>query len=87
MDTIEGIDKVTLLTDIGSIQSSPRVSMHDFDLGYSLKLLKKLGLIDSVKIFGVPMRISKREALRQLCDAHRLQFTLRKWLAQLMQGS
>ena len=66
IDTIEGIDKVTLLTDIDSIQSSPRVSMHDFDLGYSLKLLKKLGLIDSVKIFGVPMKINKREALRQL---------------------
>ena len=66
IDTIDGIDKVVVLTDIDSIQSSPSVSMHDFDLGYSLKLLKKLGLVDSVIIFGVPMKISKKDALEQL---------------------
>ncbi len=69
IDTIEGIKKVTMLIDIDSIEPSPRISMHDFDLGYSLRLLKKLKLIDSVKIFGVPMMISKKEALEQLCAA------------------
>ena len=44
--------------------------MHDFDLGYSLKLLKKLGYIDSVKIFGVPMKIKEDEAFKQLEDAY-----------------
>ena len=43
--------------------------MHDFDLGYSLKLLKKLKLLDSVMIFGVPMRMGEREALKQLKEA------------------
>lgn len=68
IDTIEGIDRVVLLTDIDRIQRSPAVSMHDFDLGYSLKLLKKLKLVDSVKIFGVPMKIRKGDALDQLCN-------------------
>lgn len=67
IDTVQGIEKVTILSDIDSFQSSPRISMHDFDLGYSLRLLKKLKLVDSVKIFGVPTMIAKEEALEQLC--------------------
>lgn len=68
IDTIEGIDRVVLLTDIDKIRRSPVVSMHDFDLGYSLKLLKKLKLLDSVKIFGVPMKIKKEDAIGQLSE-------------------
>ncbi len=66
IDTVEGIKKVTLITDIGAIQTQRVYSMHDFDLGHALKILKKLGYIDSVRIFGVPMRISEREAIEQL---------------------
>ena len=55
--------------------------MHDFDLAYNLKLLEKIGKIDSVKIIGVPMEISEEEALDQI------QLILRKWAAQDIQGS
>jgi Ni,Fe-hydrogenase maturation factor len=67
VDTVEGIDKAMLITDIDSIKTQKIYSMHDFDLGYTLKLLKKLGYIDSVLIFGVPMKITTDEAFRQLC--------------------
>ncbi len=67
IDSVQGIKKVVLITDIDSIQPSPRISMHDFDLGYSLGLLKKLKLIDSVRIYGIPMRVSEKDALEQLC--------------------
>jgi Ni,Fe-hydrogenase maturation factor len=66
IDTVEGITKVMLLTDIDAVQTSRIYSMHDFDLGYSLKLLKKLGYIDGVRIFGVPMRIRQKDAVEQL---------------------
>lgn len=66
IDTVEGIDRVILITDIDSISTQKLYSMHDFDLGYNLKLLKKLDYIDSVKIFGVPMKMKKKEALEQL---------------------
>ena len=66
IDSVEGIDKVVLIDDIDKITTQKVYSMHDFDLGHNLKLLKKLGLIDSVLIFGVPMRISERDALKQL---------------------
>jgi hypothetical protein len=72
IDAIEGIERVVLLTDVDSIQSSPTVSMHDLDLGYSLKLLKKLKLIDSVRIFGIPMEMSQKDAFEQLYDLIKL---------------
>ncbi len=68
IDTVEGIDRVVLITDIDSIATSRVYSMHDFDLGHSLKLLKKLGYIDSVRIFGVPMKIGRKEAVSQLSE-------------------
>lgn len=66
IDTVEGIKEAKVITDIDSIITSRLYTMHDFDLGHSLKLLKKLGYIDSVRIFGVPMKISRREAIEQL---------------------
>ncbi len=66
IDSVEGIDKVVLITDIDAIKTQKIYTMHDFDLGYSLKLLKKIGMLDSVMIFGVPMKISEDDALKQL---------------------
>lgn len=68
IDTVEGIDRVVLITDIDSIATSRVYSMHDFDLGHSLKILKKLDYIDSVRIFGVPVKIRRKEAVSQLSD-------------------
>lgn len=67
IDTVEGIKEVMIIRDIDSIKTQRVYTMHDFDLGYSLKLLKKLNYIDTVTIFGVPMKISEKEALSQLC--------------------
>ncbi len=66
LDSVEGLRKATIITDIDSIMTRRIYSMHDFDLGYSLKLLKKLHYIDSVRIFGVPMRIGEKEAVEQV---------------------
>jgi Ni,Fe-hydrogenase maturation factor len=68
IDAVEGIERVTLITDIGLIKSQKICSMHDFDLGYSLKLLKKLGYVDGVRIFGVPMGMREKTALEQLSE-------------------
>jgi len=65
IDTIEGIDRVRLLDDINKIETSASCSMHDFDLSFNLKLLQKIGSLDSVLIFGVPMKSSK-DTLGQL---------------------
>src|SRR3989338_10227117 len=86
IDTAEGINKIYELTlenleDFNKLETNKIFSMHDFDLGYNLKLLKKINLIDKVKIICIPIDIPEKEAFNQL------QLILRKWVAHDMQGS
>ncbi len=64
IDTVEDIKKITIIESIDKISKTKLYSMHDFDLGYNLKILKKLNLIDSIKIIGIPMKISEEDALK-----------------------
>jgi Ni,Fe-hydrogenase maturation factor len=66
LDTVQNIDKVTIINDIEKLHTNKIYSMHDFDLALNLKLLKKLNKINSVKIIGIPMDISEDEALNQI---------------------
>jgi len=66
IDCIQQIRKVTIVTEIDKIETARIYTMHDFDLGYNLKLLKKMGYLDSVRIFGVPMKMKENEAFTQL---------------------
>ena len=86
IDAVEGIEKVQVIKlenskDFDKLNTEKIYSMHDFDLGYNLKLLKKVDLIDKVEIIALPMNIEEEEALNQI------QLILRKWVAQDMQGS
>ncbi len=66
MDAICGIKKTIIIEDIEQLDSNRIVSMHDFGLSHNLKLLKKIGYIDSVKIIGLPQKISIEDALKQV---------------------
>lgn len=63
LDSVEGIGEVMVIDSIEQLHANKVYSMHDFDLGYNLKLLKKVGKIDSVRIIGVPMGISEDEVM------------------------
>lgn len=54
IDSVVGLDEVRVLEDIEKIENSPQYSLHDLDLGLSLKLARKLGRIGKVKIICVP---------------------------------
>ena len=69
IDTVKGIKRVELIEDVDKIITDKIYSMHDFDLGYNLKLLKKMKMIDNVRIFGIPMNMKEKEAFEQLCAA------------------
>lgn len=62
IDTVMGIEKPMIFTDIDAFSSQKAYSMHDFDLGWQLKLYKKLKMIDKVSIIGIPMG-SKKEGM------------------------
>ena len=68
IDSVENIDNVTVIYNIDQIEvSNSLYTIHDLDLGYMLKLMKKVNLIDQVIIFGIPMNgISKMKILDQL---------------------
>ena len=66
IDTVLDIKKVTLVKEIDKIQLEKICSLHDFDLGYNLKLMKKFGLIEKVTIVGVPDNIEEDKAVQQI---------------------
>ena len=81
LDTVQGIKEVTLLE--GDITDrlilGPLGSVHDFDLAFQLRYLKKLKRLGEVTIIGVP-QVGKEDYLS-------IQSILRKLVAQDMQGS
>jgi Ni,Fe-hydrogenase maturation factor len=66
IDTILGIDKITILKDINKIESQKLCSLHDCDLGFNLKLMKKMGKIKDVTIIGVPSNHEEAKAIKEL---------------------
>lgn len=66
IDTVMGINEVIVINDIEKLKTDKIYSMHDFDLAFNLKLLKKIGKLKKVTIFGVPSKINKKIALEQL---------------------
>ncbi len=81
LDTVHGILDMELLEgdEIDRLVSSPRGSVHDFDLAFQLKYLKKLNRLGEVTIIGVPQEGE--------IDHRRIQSILRKLVAHDMQGS
>ena len=81
LDAVEGIEEPTLIedSDLDKLVNTASVSVHDFDLGFQLKYLKKLGKLGNVTIIGLPM--GKR--LNYL----RIQSIFKKLVAQDIQGS
>jgi Ni,Fe-hydrogenase maturation factor len=82
MDAIEGIEKVTEIKDkdLDKLIVSKSSTVHDFDLGFQLKYLRKIGKLGKVVIIGLPMQENK-------VDYFLIQSILRKLVAQDMQGS
>jgi Ni,Fe-hydrogenase maturation factor len=81
LDAVEGIPEPVLIEndDLDKLVSKSSTSVHDFDLGFQLKYLKKLNKLGSVTIIGIPMK--------KPIDYLRIQSIFKKLVAQDMQGS
>jgi len=81
MDVVMGIDKVKLITedDLDKLVLPPRSSAHDYDLGFQLKYLLKLGKLKKIRIIGLPMSGK--------VNYDSIHSILRKLVAQDIQGS
>ena len=81
LDTVEGVQDVALVEGdrIDGLVLSPRGSVHDFDLAFQLRYLRKLGKLGKVTIIGIPQEGG--------VDYLRIQSILRTLVAHDMQGS
>ena len=66
IDTVMGIKKVKIFDDLDSFDSSPRLTMHDFDALANLRYLKKLGKLKEVRIIGISPDIDESEAIESV---------------------
>ncbi|MFA6198326.1 MAG: hypothetical protein WC734_04220 [Patescibacteria group bacterium] len=71
IDTVQGLDKVTVFNSLDQFQKTPSVTMHDFDLGMQLRMLQKVGQLPKLTIFGVPSGAPEDDVLTQLIEAIR----------------
>lgn len=58
---VSNVNEVTLLQDIEKIKSRKISTLHDFDLGFFLKLLKKLNKKLNVNIICIPKKGDKKK--------------------------
>jgi len=81
LDTVQGISEVALVEGVetATLVLSPRGSVHDFDLAFQLRYLKKLGKLGEVTLIGIPQDGEVDHLL--------IKSIFRKLVAQDMQGS
>jgi Ni,Fe-hydrogenase maturation factor len=81
LDTVEGLQDVVLVEEdrIDGLILSPRGSMHEFNLAFQLRYLKKLNMLGEVTITSIPQEGE--------VDHLSIQSILRKLVAHDMQGS
>ncbi|OGJ21352.1 hypothetical protein A3K73_01255 [Candidatus Pacearchaeota archaeon RBG_13_36_9] len=66
LDVVQGINQVMVIKDIEQLKQDKIYSMHDFDLGFNLKLLKKIGKLKEVEIIGVPQEMREKEVFEEV---------------------
>lgn len=57
LDTIVGIDKVTIFNSLDSFENHTKITPHDYDLYMDLQLLMKIGKVKNVTIIGIPVLV------------------------------
>lgn len=67
IDTVLGIEEVTVFDNLENFEKKSRISLHDHDLGMELFLQKKMGKIKNLKIIGIPPNFAQRKAFLQVC--------------------
>jgi Ni,Fe-hydrogenase maturation factor len=69
LDVAKGITKVTIVDALDMLEVTHPYSMHDFDLSVTLKILKKISAIDSVKIIAIPVGYDEKKAFDEVVSA------------------
>lgn len=63
LDTVQGVNNVTIIDDPSVFANQSSLSVHDYDLTFEIKLLLKLGKLKKIKIVAIPHFMQKDQAL------------------------
>ena len=66
LDTVFGIKKIKLITDLKNLRLSPRNSVHDYDLPLYLGLMLKLKKIKEFTVIGLPVNYPLKNAFKEV---------------------
>jgi hypothetical protein len=66
IDTVKGIDKVSIIDDISYICDNKNCSLHDFDLGMTLKIMAKMNKNLKIRVIGIPSNYKKKDAIKEV---------------------
>lgn len=63
LDAAQGIRTVRMLTGLSALKTGKLVSLHDFDLGFFLKVAARTGRRQRVRIVAIPLGMGYSKAL------------------------
>ncbi|MFH1916216.1 MAG: hypothetical protein ABIJ21_03050 [Nanoarchaeota archaeon] len=66
IDVVKGISDPILITDVDQLKTRNLMSLHDFDLGFFLNLLKGMGMEKKIKIIGIPEKGDAKSMYEQV---------------------
>ncbi len=66
IDVVKNIKEPVCITDPAQLKTQSMVSLHDFDLGFFLNLLDRMGIHKQVRIIGIPMKGNARQLAREV---------------------
>ncbi len=66
LDVVKDLKDVILFDDIDRLKANSIISLHDFDLGFFLKLMKETGKLEKVNIIGIPQQGNEENIKKQV---------------------
>ncbi len=66
LDVAKGIKDVSVIEDVEKLYAGKFYTMHDADLALFLKLKKKIGLINGIKIIAIPFDMDVEKAYEEV---------------------
>ena len=66
MDVVRGIKEPIIIDKIEHLKTRKLYSLHDFDVGYFLNLMKQTGWTKKIKIIGLPQKGNVEEISKKV---------------------